>query len=47
MNTNEAISLLRNYMHLWHELRQVDAMLVMWSSDIGVVKHATGLFHAW
>ena len=47
MNTNEAISILRDYMHLWHELRPCDAMLVMWSSDIGVANHATELFNAW
>lgn len=47
MDTNEAIAILRDYMHLWHELRHCDAILVMWSSDIGVAQRATELFHAW
>jgi uncharacterized SAM-binding protein YcdF (DUF218 family) len=46
MNIKEAGAILWKYMHLAHKLRQVDAMLVMGSSDIGVAQRASEVFHA-
>lgn len=44
MNTNEAIRIVWDYMHLGHSLKKADAIMALGSYDIRVAEHAAKLW---